>query len=214
MRTAFLLSLTTALFAGTARGAVVENTKFKGKQAATSFSASASLTCADGTAGTASASGFLSGATQLNKSKGSPKTLNNGIFMEVSYSNSCTSVSVSFADGGIADGFTPPNKKLESAALDGTGTVQDFNTGATVSVTLAVDFVGVGPLDASRSSSHTRTVQTPGGPITITETHSDTGSRGASASGTIVVDGVTFDPTYSSTDMSFNRSSEIVIEKP
>ncbi len=101
----------------------------RGASAATSFSGSATIHCAGGGSGTVSASGFLSGSQTITKATGSPKTVNNGIFVEVdSYSNTCTGATLGFADGGIANGFTPPSVRLNSAQVAGTTTVQDFST--------------------------------------------------------------------------------------
>lgn len=198
-----------------AQATVLERDRFKGSQVATSFSGSVALTCADGSEGTATASGFLSGASTLTKTKGAPRTETNGIFVDVTYSNSCTGVNVSFADGSIPDGLTPPrNKKLKDAALDGNGTVQDFGTGATLPISLAVDVEGTGDVNTSAASSHTTTVNTPGGTITVTITHSANANRSGTASGTVTIDGVVFTPDFFSTSLSLNRNSEIVIERP
>jgi hypothetical protein len=212
--TCVLLSATTLTLTETAHAAVVEKTKFKGSQVATQFSATATIHCAAGGTATAAATGFLSGSASISKMTGSTKMLNNGIFVEIdSYSNGCTGAGIGFADGGIANGLTPPTKKLVSAALDGTALVQDFGSGAQVSVTLNIDVNGTGPLTSESSSSHTRTVPAPGGPITITITHSANSSREGVATGTVTVDGVVFHPTFSSTTMSFSKNSEITIEK-
>jgi hypothetical protein len=170
--------------------------------------------CANGSHAPVTASGFLSGSTQISKATGSQPMMSNGIFVEVdAYSNGCTGASIGFAEGGIANGYTPPHRNLASAALDGTTLVQDFDTGSQVSVSLNIDIHGTGPVTGDSSSSRTRTVADPGGPITITITQSDDGSRAGTATGTITIDGVKLSPTFSSTTLSFNRSTEITIER-
>jgi hypothetical protein len=212
--TCVLLSAAAGIVAGDAQAAVVEKTRFKGSQVATSFSASKTIHCAGGTTATATANGFLSGSASISKMTGSAKMLNNGIFVEIdSYSNGCTGAGIGFSEGSIANGLTAPNRNLVSAALDGTTLVQDFDSGAQVSVALDVDVQGTGTITSSSSSSHTRTVPTPDGPITITITHSSSSNREGVATGTVTVDGVVFRPTFSSTSMSFSKNSEITIEK-
>jgi hypothetical protein len=203
-----------ALGAG-AQAATVDKQRFKGKQVAVEFSATVSITCADGSTGSVSASGFLSGANQISKETGTPKSVSNGTFVEVDgYTNSCTGASLPFGDGGIDGGFTPPNKKLNSAELAGSTTVQDLNTGRTFPVSIDVIVEGTGPLTAGKSHARSRTVVTPGGPVTITITDSSNANREGTASGSVTIDGVELDPTFSSVTLSDDANTEITITKP
>jgi hypothetical protein len=197
-----------------AHAASVEKQKFKGTQASTSFSAEATITCADGSAGSVFATGFLSGSETITKQTGSPKTVTNGIFVEIdSYSNSCTGTNLGGAFGGVADGFAPPNKRLDSAGLEGTTFVQDFGSGAQIPVALDVVIVGTGPVSASQSTTKTKTVQGPCGPVTITIARSANANRSGDASGTITIEGVELKPTFSITTLVDNSNTEITIEK-
>jgi len=216
MKTALVLAtaLATTGLGYSAHAATVDKQKFKGSQAATSFSANNALTCADGSAGTVFASGFLSGSDSVSKETGTPKTVSNGIFVEVDiYSNTCTGVNFNFGDGSIANGYTPPNKKLNSAGLEGSTTVQDFDTGKTIPVVLDLVIEGTGPLTAEKAHSKTRTVQGKHGPVTITITTSADSSRAGIVSGTLSVDGVELDATFSPTTLSSNGNTEITINK-
>ncbi len=202
--------LVVASAGGRAFGATVDKEVFKGKQAATTFSGSATIACTGGGSGTVTASGFLSGSQTITKSTGSPKTVNNGIFVEVdAYSNTCTGATLGFADGGIANGFTPPNARLNSAELAGTTTVQDFDTGASIAVSIDVVFEGTGPITSDKSNTKTKTT----GPITITIVHTASASRAADASGTISVGGVAIEATFSSTTLSDNANTTITITR-
>ena len=197
-------------FGAGAHAAVVEKDVFIGKQAATSFSGTATITCADGSSGTVSALGFLSGSEQFSKQTGTPKTFSNGVFVEIdSYFNDCTGASLGFSDAGIANGFTPPNKRLNSAGLEGTALVQDFDTGAQIPVVIDIVIQGTGPLTASKSSSKTKTLH----PLTITINKSSNANRAGVASGTISIDGVQLDTTFSATTLSDNASFDLTIEK-
>jgi hypothetical protein len=207
------MSVTLTVAAGTAHATVVEKDRMKGSQVAFAFNATKSVKCADGTRKPATAAGFISGSGSISKSKGTPAMLVNGIFVEIdSYSNGCTGASIGFATGGISGGFTTPNRNLVSAALDGTTLVQDFDTGSSVSVTLAIDVDGTGPVTGSAASTRTRTVDGPGGPVTITITQSASSSRDGTVDGTVTIDGVAFAPTATAT-MSFSKNSDIVIER-
>jgi hypothetical protein len=211
---AFVIALTSVSLGSIAHAKTVDKQKFKGSQTATSFTVNEALTCADGTSGSVFASGFLSGSDSITKETGTPKTTSNGVFVELDiYSNTCTGVNFNFGDGSIPNGYTPPNKSLSSAGLMGTASVQDFDTGRTISVAIDLVVEGTGPITASKSHSHTRTVQTPGGPITINIDSSANSSRAGDVSGTLAIDGTEFDATYSSTTLSTNASMEITISK-
>lgn len=215
MRTNFSLLLVSALLVGSAGGraygaVVVDSQAFKGSQAATNFSGSVTISCGKNKgSGTVSAFGFISGSQQITKATGTPTTVNNGVFLEVSYTNTCTGASLSFADGGITNGFTPPNAHLNSAQVLGTATVQDFSTGASGTVVLDVVFEGTGAITTSKSTTTTKTK----GPLTITITSQGSSSRAAVASGTIKVNGVDIDATFDSTSMSSNANATVTITK-
>jgi hypothetical protein len=211
---AFVTALTSVSLGSIAHAKTVDKQKFKGSQTATSFTVDEALTCADGTSGSVFASGFLSGSDSISKETGTPKTTSNGVFVELDiYSNTCTGVNFNFGDGGIPNGYTPPNKNLNSAGLMGTASVQDFDTSKTIAIVIDLVVEGTGPITASKSHSHTRTVQTPGGPITINIDSSANSNRSGDVSGTLSIDGTEFDATYSSTTLSTNATMEITISK-
>jgi len=192
-------------------GATVDKQSFKGSNASTSFSGSATIACAGGGSGTVSAAGFLSGSQSVTRTKGSPKTVNNGVFIEIdSYSNTCTGVNLGFLTGGIANAFTAPNAHLNSAQIIGSTTVNDFSDPPnTLTVSLDVVFEGVGPVTAGRSTTVTKTK----GPLTITITSSANASRTADASGEITINGVVLDTTFSVTTLNSNANSTLTITK-
>ena len=211
---AFVTALTSVSLGSIAHAKTVDKQKFKGYQTATTFTVNETLTCADRTSGSVFASGFLSGSDSISKETGSPKTISNGVFVELdTYSNTCTGVNFGFADGSIPNGYTPPNKNLNSAGLMGTASLQDFDTGRTIVIAIDLVVEGTGPITASKSHSHTRTVQTPGGPVTINIDTSANSNRSGDVSGTLSIDGTELDATYSSTTLSTNASTEITIGK-
>lgn len=192
-----------------AQGAAVEKTKSIGKSAATSFAGSATVTCADGSTASVSAFGFLFAAEQITQETGTPKTVSNGVTVDVFfYSNECTGTFLS-ASGGFADGFTPPNKWLNSAGMQGTTSLQDFSTGAEIPVALDIVIEGTGPLSASKSSDKTKAFH----PLVITISRTSNANRSGTASGTMSIDGVPLDLTFSDTTLTGNANVEITIEK-
>jgi hypothetical protein len=211
---AFVTALTSVSLGSIAHAKTVDKQKFQGSQTATSFTVNETLTCADGTSGSVFASGFLSGSDSISKETGTPKTLSNAVFVELDiYSNTCTGVNFGFGDGSIVDGYTPPNKRLNSAGLMGTATIQDFDTGHTISIAIDLVVEGTGPITASKSHSRTRTVQTPGGPITVNIDTAANSNRSGDVSGTLSIGGTELEATYSSTTLSTNASTEITISK-
>lgn len=215
MRTKLSLLMVAALVfvagRGRAFGAVtVEKQSFKGSRADTFFSGSATIACAGGGSGTLSMSGMISGSQSIMKTTGSPKTFNNGAFIEVdNYSNTCTGLMFGFADGGFANGFTPPNAHLNSAQVLGTAPVQDPSSGATIQVAMDVVWEGTGPLSAEKSHTITKTK----GPFTITITRQASATRSADVSGTLTVDGVNIDATFNSSTLSSNANGTLTVSK-
>lgn len=215
MRTKISLLLVSALVVGSAGGraygaVVVQKESFKGSRADTFFSGSATITCAGGGSGTLSMTGMLSGSQSITKTTGSPKTVSNGASIEIdNYSNTCTGLTFGFGFGGFANGFTPPNAHLNSAQVLGTGSVQDFDSGATVQVVVDVVWEGTGPLSAEKSHTVTKTR----GPFTITITRQANANRTADASGTIKVDGVDINATFNMSTLSSNANGTLTITK-
>ena len=193
----------------------VQRVTFSGSQAAFEFEASTSVTCADGSTGVATALGFISGSDQINFSTGSPQSMSNGTFIEIDfYSNTCTGAFLSFGDGGIANSYTAPDKKLNSAAIAGVGTVQDFNTGNTFAVTLNVSFAGTGSTSQEKSNTHSKTTGTTHGNLSISSSKSASASRQATVTGSFGIDSVTFtslDVFFAS--MSSNSSDTLTVSK-
>jgi hypothetical protein len=192
----------------------VDRARFVGKQASVSFSAEEDIKCANGSVGHVSAAGFLAGSDQMTRGTGTPKTVSNGVFVEIdTYKNSCTGVAFSFLTGGIAGGFTPPSFRLNSAALDGSTTVQDFDTGQTYPVSADVVFEGFGPLSVSRDSSKTKNVDSAGHVVSVTFVRSVATSRAADASGTVTIAGVTLSPVFSGAGLNDNSNLQIDIQR-
>ncbi len=212
-RTILLMAMVTISSAwGTARAEVLERTKFKGSQASTSFSSVTPITCEDGSENQLFVDGFISGAEQIAKAKGSPKTAFNGSFISVSTFNGCTGES-RFLSGGTTGGFDTPNRRLNRAGVEGSTLLQDFNDGAQFAFEMDLEFEGIGELSAGKS--HDRTVQVlPDGTRVVTISQSANANREAAVTGTITLDGVELAPQFSFSSLVFNGNSQLIIERP
>ena len=111
----------------------------------------------------------------------------NGVVVSVdSYSNSCTGQILGGMSGGIPNALTPPDKKLTSATMAGSGLVQDFFSGVQIPVSIDVDVIGSGQTSQSKAHSKTKIKGATGGPIIVSTDRSANGNRGATPEGTII----------------------------
>ncbi|MFL5307619.1 MAG: hypothetical protein ACJ8F1_20535 [Polyangia bacterium] len=200
---------TTTLAARANAKTTVEVDRTQGSNVGTSFQGSAEIKCADNSDGSVFAFGFLSGSESITKTSGSPRTVTDGVFVEVDeYFNSCTNTFAS-GFGGFANGFVPPNKNLISARLVGSTSFQDFGSGETIPVSIDLKIRGTGPLTASKEN----TVSHGNGVMTVTVTHSASSSREGTVTGTLSIGGVELDATFSTTTLSSNGQTTITVEK-
>lgn len=212
-RTILLMAMVAASGAwSTARAEVLERNKFKGSQASTSFSSVTPLVCEDGSDNQLFVDGFIQGAEQITKTKGTPRTVSNGSFISVSFFNGCTGES-RFLSGGVTGGFDTPNRRLTRASLEGSTLLQDFSDGAQFAFEMDIELEGIGDLSAGRS--HDRTVQElPDGTRVMTISNFSNANREATATGTITLDGVELAPQFSFGTLVFNGNSQLIIERP
>ncbi len=200
---------TSALGARAQAAATVDASKQQGSNVSTSFSSSTPITCPDGSSGEVDAFGFISGSDSLTKQTGTPRSFTDGVFIEIDeYVNSCTGAFAS-GTGGIPNGYIPPDKKLRAARLVGSTTFQDFNSGQTFPVAINLKVEGTGPITASKDN----TVSHGSGPISVTVTHTASASRQGIVTGTITIDGVELDATFSTTTIFADTTSTITVTK-
>jgi hypothetical protein len=173
------------------------------------FVASTGITCPGDAGGFAMVVGNLSASEALYSYVGSPF---NGTFVQIDvYYNSCTGVSFAGA-GSISGGFTAPDKKLTSASVAGSGTVQSYPDGVQFPISLDIQVLGVGATTNSKSSSHSKTTATKQGPLYINHDHSANTNRPGEASGSITFDGISFpaiESYYSSLNANGSASATI-----
>ncbi len=190
-------------------GATVDVTKQQGSQAATSFSAFTPITCPNGSSGEVDVFGFLSGSESMTKQAGSGRTFSDGVFVEIDeYVNSCTGAFAS-GFGTIVNGYVPPNKHLDKARIIGSTSFQDFNTGLTYPISVNLRIEGTGPITANKDN----TVSHGSGPITVTISHTADSSREGIVTGTMTIDGVELDASFSTSTLTLNSQTTITVTK-
>ena len=167
------------------------------------------VTCPDGTEGTAFGQGFVFASDSLTVNTGSRPTRTNGVSIEIfGYSDSC-GTNIGFGSGGFANGYTPPRLNLKSAAIAGTTTVQDFDSGAVYPVSVNLVFTGDGPLSITKAGDVTHDA----GTCTVTIQRDASTSRDATVMGTLTINGAEPDAVYSSTTLNGNSDTTIQIQK-
>lgn len=189
---------------------VAQVSSFKGTQASTFVVFGPSVICADGSVGTANGFGFISGSDSITHSPGSPKSISNGGFIEIfDYSDSCTGTFIGFGIAGLSGGYTAPHANLASAALSGTTTVQDLDTGASYPMSLNLVFTANTPIQTTRGTTVTHDY--PG--YTLVVSHGASSFRDAGVTGTITINGLEPEASYSSTVINSNTSGQTTVTK-
>jgi len=208
------LAITMLGTTGRAQAAVtVDRESTIGKQAAMFFSVSKTVQCTSGPS-TAFAFGFITGAASVSRSTGLPVTRTNGVTVDVfGFSNGCTETP-SNGSGGFADGFFTPGPQLALATLNGSGTIQDFGSGATLPFSVHLTVSGTGPTSSSGATTETHTFNGPGGPFTITIQRSANNNRSGTVTGTFTLGGVVFDLAGTSATLVANSNATITVTKP
>ena len=195
----------------------VQRVTFKGSQVSATFMVSSEITCADGSSGIIIANGSLQGAESVQAQTGLPTFMSNGVVVDLSYFNGCTNTQVGFASGGIPNALTPPDKKLTTAAMVGSGTVQDFGTGQTIPVTINVTVEGEGNTNIfqSKSKSKSKIVGADGGTlqVTVTKSNLNNTNRPASATGTISIEGFAVNADFIFAFMNANDNTSKTITR-
>jgi hypothetical protein len=217
MKAGLIGSLAAAAFlagaSGSARAAEIQRFSFIGDQTSVGFYGTAAITCSDGSTGVVGAFGSLQASNQIIASTGFDFQ-SNGIFIEVdSYFNSCTGVGFGFSEAGVSGGFTPPDKHLTSAALVGSGLLQDFGSGMQVPISVNVQVTGTGNTSTSKGNSKSTLKGSKSGPISITTSHSFNTNRSGDASGTISIDGVNINAQFYFAFMNLNDNSQMSVNK-
>lgn len=180
---------------------------FKNTQASSFISFGPSVECPDGSIGTANGFGFIEGSDFISHTPGTPKSAGSGGDISIfGYSDSC-GTSIGFGEAGFSTGYTAPNPQLTSAALNASGAVQDFDTGASYPIAVDLVFTGNGPL----SRDHGTTVTHDFFGATVVVSHGSSSNRNAGVTGTITINGAVPEVSYSSTVILGNTSGSTIV---
>jgi hypothetical protein len=158
---------------------VLEKTTFKGKAAQAFVETVVPITCTDGSPGTLSANVSING-TEQSSSHQNPV---NSVAVFAASFDSCTGTDT-FAIGSIDNALK--QNALQSATMVGTVPVADFNGNPVGTVTLNLTLDGTGNTSFGQMTNRFRSAD---GSITYTE-HSQGSSRQATATGSVVFNGV------------------------
>lgn len=186
-----------------------------GKQVSTFFfSVTKTVHCGPHNDKTATVSGQIAGAESVSRTTGQPVTRTNGLTVDVfGFDNGCTA-GPSSGFGGVANGLVGPGPLLALATMNGSGSIQDFDSGATIPFTVHLTVVASGPLTSSGATTETHTANGPGGPFTITIQRTANSNRNGTVSGTFTLGGVTFDLGGQSATLLSNSNATITVTRP
>ncbi len=205
---ACVLSASTAAHARAQSAAQVSS--FKGTQASTFVVFGPTVVCADGSVGTVNGFAFISASDSISQSPGAPKSISSGGSIDIfDYFDSCTGTSIGFGIAGFSGGYTAPNAHLDSAAITGSTFVQNLDDGSTYPISLNLVFTGSGAVQTSRGTSVSHDV--PGYSVIVS--HGASSSRNAGITGTITINGVEPDASYSSNTLVSNTRGQTIVQK-
>jgi len=195
--------------AGNAHAGVIDHETFKGTFAFANFSIDTSETCADGTAGTLNTFVNVFGNQSRTSSRLFPSESLNSVSVSVTTSDSCTGLS-SLTFGQVSGGFAPSTTR--TATLNATVPLVDDagNSAGTATVALTVKRT----LITSVFNDHTKETVLDTGPGTVTIQEHETGkSADATATGSLVVNGVQFIGGFTGAGIVQDSSGSVDIQK-
>jgi hypothetical protein len=205
-----VLAGTLCASAGYAHAGVVDHETFKGVFAFANFSADTPETCADGTAGTLSTFVNVDGNQARTSSRLFPSQSLNSVTVSISTVDTCTGLS-GLLSGQVSGGFTA--QTIRAATITATVPLIDDVSGnsagtATVALSLKATLV------SSIFNDHTKETQlvTPSGTLTIQE-HETGKSADASATGSVVVNGVQFIGGFTGAGIVQDSTGSVDIQK-
>jgi hypothetical protein len=211
-QTTLLMMVVTGTLAaggGYANAGVIDHETFKGTFAFANFSIDRSETCADGTAGTLSTFVNVSGSQSRTSSRLFPGESLNNVFVSVATLDTCTGLST-LTFGQVSGGFAPSTTR--TATLTGTVPLVDDlgNSAGTATVALTLKRT----LITSVFNDHTKETVLDTGTGTLTIQEHETGkSAEATATGSLVVNGVQFIGGFTSAGIVQESTGSVDIKK-
>ncbi len=184
--------------------------QFKGSNVGTFVVFGPTVICADGSVGSVNGFAFISASDSTSHQPGGPPTSSSGAFIEIfDYFDSCTGTFIGDGLAGLSGGYQGPNPALKSASLAGSTFVQDLDTGASFPMRLDLVFTGEGPVTAEKGT----TVTHDAGEFKVSVFRQSSKSRAAGVTGTITINGVEPDASFSSTSMAINSTGTVTVQQ-
>jgi hypothetical protein len=195
--------------AGYAHAGVVDHETFKGTFGFANFSIDTPETCADGSSGVGNTFVNVSGADARTSSRLFPDDTTNSVSVSITISDGCTGLGT-LVFGQVNGGFAPSTTR--TATLNATVPLVDVdgnNAGtATVALTLKRTII------TSVFNDHTKEIQVDTGTGTLIVQEHDSGkSAEATATGSLVVNGVQFIGGFTSGGIVQDSSGSVDIQK-
>ena len=200
---------TLVMGAGYARAGVIDHETFKGVFAFANFSIDTPKTCADGTPGTVNTFVAVSGSQSRTSSRVFPSESLDSVSVFVDSFDLCTGLAT-FAFGQVSGGFTPSTTR--SATLRATVPLADDlgNSAGTATVALTLKRTII----TSVFNDHTKEIQLNTGTGTLIVQEHETGkSSEATASGSLIVNGVQFIGGLTSAGIVQESTGSVDIQK-
>jgi hypothetical protein len=212
-RTAFLAAAVASMGLATsahAQQGAAQINQFRGTNVGTFVTFGPTAVCADGSVGSVNGFGFVFASESVSHQPGGAPAINNGVSIDIfDYFNSCTGDFIGFGVAGFANGYRGPNPALISAAISGSTLVQDLDTGASLPITLNLVFSGQGPVSSSKGTTVTHDV--PG--FSVIVQRGSFPSRSAGVTGTITINGLEPDASFSSSTLAGNSSATVTVQQ-
>jgi hypothetical protein len=184
-------------------------TQGKGTNVGTFINFGPTAVCADGSVGSVSGFGFVFASDSISHQPGGPPSSSSGVSIDIfGYYNSCTGDSIGFGIGGFSGGYEAPNPALKSASISGTTFIQDLDTGASFPMSLDLVLTGEGPVTTDKGTTVLHDV----GVFKVIVEHGASKSRQGGVTGTITINGLEPDASFSSTTLSSNSSTTVLVE--
>jgi hypothetical protein len=192
-----------------AQGAAQVNS-FKGTNVGTFVTFGPTAICADGSVGSVNGFGFIMASDSVSHQPGGPPSSSSGVSIDIfDYFNSCTGDFIGFGIAGFAGGYRAPNPALISAGISGSTFVQDLDTGLSFPMSLNLVFSGEGSISSSKGTTVNHDV--PG--FSVIVQRGAFSSRSAGVTGTITIDGLEPDASFSSSTLASNSSATVTVQQ-
>ena len=206
----FMMAVTGTLVAGAgyAHAGVIDHETFKGIFAFANFSIDTPETCADGTAGTVNTFVNVSGNQSRTSSRLFPGESLNNVFVNITTFDSCTGLGT-LTFGQASGGFAPSTTR--TATMNATVPLVDVDGNSAGTATVALTLKRT--IITSVFNNHTKEIQVDTGGGTVIVQEHDTGkSAEATATGSLLVNGVQFIGGFTSGGIVQDSSGSVDIQ--